>query len=624
MNKMKKIVAVLAVVGMFASVAPTGALTAEELATQIAALQTQLNQLMVQYQQLTGAPAASMPTTCIGVTFTRNLSQGSDGSDVKCLQALLNTDAATQVAATGVGSANNETNYFGSLTQAAVVKFQEKYASEILTPLGLTAGTGFVGASTRAKLNSMLVSAPTTPTTPTDPTEPEVPAGEPAEGTFTATIAASPASNANLTTLSNAPIYGINFKATGSNMRIERIDLQFAITGGAHPATIIRELAIYDGSTLLMEKAITSADFNKVGSDYYVRLTGVGFNVPKDTTKALTVKASFYENLENNRILTVNVYGASGIRGLDTLGLNSWAALATTRVHTIQYTTIGGSTLTGTRSVNTPLISTVKADSTDGVEDVEMLIFNVKSTVGASTITDLTVLAEGTAVDNDKMTAVNLYDGSTLLGSVPLNASDKAVFENLEIVVGKDVTKTLTLKASFTALGAARTASLKVEAGEISYEKPDLSIGTAPAADIEGYVMRLYEDEVAIFKISTPLTVSYTYNSTTPSASVASGTITFKAMADGETMTALTASDITVVATDGTTTWAPSKILTQTPATDIPDGNEAVVTLNVSTEKGVRTGFVYFQITAIGWEVGGNTVAQNWGFTTFKTPVQAW
>ena len=88
-------------------------------------------------------------------TFTTNLSFGSRGTQVTTLQQVLNRDPDTRIASSGPGSPGNETDYFGPLTKTAVVRFQEKYVSDILTPAGLTQGNGYVGPSTRAKLNTL-------------------------------------------------------------------------------------------------------------------------------------------------------------------------------------------------------------------------------------------------------------------------------------------------------------------------------------------------------------------------------------------------------------------------------------------------------------------------------------
>ena len=79
--------------------------------------------------------------------FSTPLSRGMSGPEVRQLQVALSIDGeATYPEINGI---------FGPLTQQAVMLFQHKYASDILTPQGLTVPTGNVGPATLAKLNAL-------------------------------------------------------------------------------------------------------------------------------------------------------------------------------------------------------------------------------------------------------------------------------------------------------------------------------------------------------------------------------------------------------------------------------------------------------------------------------------
>ncbi len=101
--------------------------------------------------------------------FISTLTSGSKGKTVEYLQQCL-------AGLEGIYPEAEITGYFGTKTKAAVVRFQEKYADEILKPSGLSSGNGRVGPSTRKKLNDVCIISPaeTIPleiiiTTPEDP-----------------------------------------------------------------------------------------------------------------------------------------------------------------------------------------------------------------------------------------------------------------------------------------------------------------------------------------------------------------------------------------------------------------------------------------------------------------------
>lgn len=114
----------------------------ESLKQRIAALQAELTRVL-------GSQGGASCTQ-----FTKDLFFGlKDDSEVRCLQELLKSKEPT-LYPEGLVSGN-----FFALTQAAVVRFQEKYRSEVLAPVGLTQGTGYVGSLSRRKLNELLTNS---------------------------------------------------------------------------------------------------------------------------------------------------------------------------------------------------------------------------------------------------------------------------------------------------------------------------------------------------------------------------------------------------------------------------------------------------------------------------------
>lgn len=85
--------------------------------------------------------------------FKSNLKKGSKGTEVRELQRCLAQDPE-------IYPEGEITGVFGAKTKEAVIKFQEKYAKEILAPQGLKKGTGDVLKSTRDKLNEICFAQP--------------------------------------------------------------------------------------------------------------------------------------------------------------------------------------------------------------------------------------------------------------------------------------------------------------------------------------------------------------------------------------------------------------------------------------------------------------------------------
>jgi hypothetical protein len=411
---------------------PASAITVEELLAQIAILNSQLLAL----QGGTGT-TGTVPAACAGVTFTRNLTVGSTGTDVKCLQVLLNGNGY-KIAATGAGSPGMETTYFGSLTLNAVKAFQ---TAKGWIPVNQ------VGPATRAALNTMLTSGTTTTTTTTTTT----PTGG-VEGSITVTKAADPASGVELYTgQSNVPVTSVNVKATGSDVLLNRLDLTFNAIAGAscnvRPWTNISSVTVSDGTTSKTASVTSSSAIeNTVGSSYTVRVDGLGILVSKDTTKKVTVSVTGASSLPvgATSCTVTNQFAINAVRGTDGAGVSQYGPVAALTATTFIVKSSDTGTLEVSVDGDNPKARNVLVDETNTTQGVVLMRVNVKAKSNDVILRTVRINAVSSDTLATVMPTVRLYDGDTNLASTSTAAS--STFDDLNLTIPKGTTKTLIVK----------------------------------------------------------------------------------------------------------------------------------------------------------------------------------
>ncbi|GEM_PF-214867 len=246
----------------FAMLVPVASAQSTDLQSQINALLTQIAALQAQLAaQSGGAPASA---SC---TFSRDLTVGSKGDDAKCLQQYLN-GAGYPVAASGSGSAGNETTYFGSLTAAALAKWQAAN--------GVAPSVGYFGPKSRAKYSS-LAAAPAPAPVPVPGTPAPVPAG----------------SGLTVTLSSNQPTAGL-FGENFASREFTKLSLTASADGDVTVKSLTIERtgqaqdAVFNGVIGLDADGLRMGDAKTFGSDHRLKLTQ-SFVVKAGKTTTITV-----------------------------------------------------------------------------------------------------------------------------------------------------------------------------------------------------------------------------------------------------------------------------------------------------------------------------------------------
>jgi len=439
MNK-KIIASVLAIFFAFSIVG--GNLVAE--ADTIEDLQAQIAQLLAMITSLQAQIAGQTTPVTTGLCISGDLSLGMTSAEVTTLQQGLKQDIS-------VYPEGLTTGYFGPLTKAAVIRFQNKYASEILASWGLTKGTGYAGSTTRAKFNALYCTpvAPTTTTT-VAPVIPEVTttttvAVVATEGSVTVTYDPIVINSTSVYRGEDKAVMGIKVKATGSDMTVTRLwlDINTRIWLSADSVSLL------DGSTVLATLPLSASTVTEItaSSVYRLEFNGLSFIVPIGTTKVLTVKVN--RPLATTADADVTVATTSSLRAVDAAGISESYALAT-RTWVFAATVASEGTLTATLNAGSPAIQSVSdISATVGVlTPVKLMDFDLKATSGAINVTALsatTTLDAGTCTLAGSVcfASAELRDGTTVLDSVAGSAT--LVFDELNIDIAADTTKTLSI-----------------------------------------------------------------------------------------------------------------------------------------------------------------------------------
>lgn len=248
-------------------------------------LQAQINALLAQIAALQGGSTTTSGGACF--TFTRNHQMGDTGGEVMEIQKFLNSHGA-QIAATGAGSPGNETSYFGSLSRAAVAKFQ--------TANGITPAAGYWGPITRAKANSLCTTTggTTGPVITGNGLRVALASDNPTFGTLVKSQGIAELAKFTFTNPTGAPV-------TVTNLAFKRI--------GVSTDSDLSNVYLYQGAQRITDPAgISSSVFNFNNSN------GV-FTVPAGGTVTVTVRADIGST--NGNQVGVQLTGVTASGALD-------------------------------------------------------------------------------------------------------------------------------------------------------------------------------------------------------------------------------------------------------------------------------------------------------------------
>jgi len=643
----KKLIAI-ALAGLFVfSAVSVKAVTIEELQAQIADL----------LAQITALSGGTTGTVC----FKTDLQQGMTSDNVKNLQIKLGvtptsgyfgpiTLAAVKTFQTAHGIIN--TGYVGPLTRAAL---NGLYCPTTTYPAGCTSAVGFstttglsCAGTTTVLPEGCTSTAGFSPTTGLSCAGTTTTTVAPAEGTLTVTQYTIPAS-ATVTVYgggTNVEVAAYKMKATGSDIRVKRVLVQVGMADASDfPWRDLSSMSLWDGATLLKEVAVNSTNFTEVtwATTYQFSFDGLDFLLAKDAEKIISLKVSALAvPLYKNSITTL--IPANGVRGVDTTNLNVYGPATTLTAYSFDTAAADAPSVTLSAAADNPLEGNVIGSKT-AVTRVDLLKFNVKVENIAATFKGGTITVDTNT--NTTMSAVELYDGTTLLASAATTTTGDLTWSTFTLPVSAGTTKTLTVKgvvkASSTA-GSTLKVTAKAAAGLTGIDTNGAALVTTAYPAIAGNTATVYT--VAPTFTLASATSARSNSSTTTINDVGDFAIGIKVTANGGDIYLPTAANTTYGNTvasssvglyptitdgNGTQNSTSSSWTCDSPAVEdtsakeyrIISGSPAVCTLTVSAKNITADGYYNVSTYRIMWDTVtglGTKVGQLTGLSALKAP----
>jgi len=523
MSKLTKSVLVVAFAfALVASASSASAATVEELQAMIAQLQAQIAALL---GQSTGGAA--------NCGFTRDLTIGSTGSDVTCLQNYL----------TGKGFFNfagGSTGYFGSITKSAVAAWQAAN--------GITPPAGYFGPLSRGAYNSMVGTGGTTGGGTTGGTTGGTGITTPgAEGTLT--VSKNPTPSSGITRYegdSRVAVLGLKVEAKNSDLAVQRVKLSLG-TNSSFYTKVFSRVYVMDGSTVLAQMDLNSSTVYEEGNTKYVQITGFNWVVPKDSTKVLTIAADLYSNIDSSGSGTCDSTGdtgctwtlpANGVRAIDGAGIDQQGpSSALSNSVTLAATLVDSASLVLSLNTGTPdtrEIIAAQGSTEDEYDQLELGMIDLKAEKDTLLLTDFTATITATGSGTATVTTGYLYDGSTLVGTAAVTGNGLyMIFDDIDYTLPKDTTKTFTIKGDVRdATNAATTFTVSATSTSPTVENSEgSSVTPSGSATANGVTVRNVGAEFTL--LSKTIEKSSTPINNNISTSTAKGTFTLRIKAVG-------------------------------------------------------------------------------------------